>query len=338
MITEADKKDNENEKIAEKMLQQLELTQMKTTLRQPNSADEINMRELWSAIWKGKWKVVAITVVFSFASIMYALSLPNIYKSEALLAPAAESGGGMSGFASQFGGLASLAGVNIGGGSIDKTALALQVMQSRIFISQFIERHDLLIPLMAAKDWDISNDELLYDTDVYDVLTKTWVRDVHFPLNSKPSIQEAYKEFSGIMSSAQDKKSLMITVSIKHYSPNVAKQWVEWLIDDINQEMKMRDLTEAKKSISYLTDQLAKTKIHKIQEVLYDIIEEQTKTIMFAEVREQYVLKTIDPALSSELNFQPNRGLIGALGVLFGLIFSIGFLLIRFFVKDKQPS
>ncbi|SIQ50716.1 Chain length determinant protein [Shewanella morhuae] len=103
--------------------------------------DEIDLRELFSVIWQGKWLIIAITTVFAIGSVVFAVMQPNIYKSEALLAPAAEEqGGGLSALASQFGGLASLAGVNLGGkGGTDKTQLAIEVLKSRQFTSEFIQ-------------------------------------------------------------------------------------------------------------------------------------------------------------------------------------------------------
>ena len=47
---------------------------------------------------------------------IYALSVPNQYIATALLAPAQQESGGLSGALGQLGGLASLAGVSIGGG------------------------------------------------------------------------------------------------------------------------------------------------------------------------------------------------------------------------------
>ena len=77
--------------------------------------DEIDLRELFTVIWQGKLIVIALTILFAVASVFYAISLPNVYKSEALLAPAeAQQQGGLGALAGQFGGLASLAGVNLG--------------------------------------------------------------------------------------------------------------------------------------------------------------------------------------------------------------------------------
>lgn len=282
------------------------------------SNDEVDIRKLWKVIWRGKWTILLTAALFSAASVFYALSLPNVYKSEALLAPAAQEASGMGGLASQFGGLASLAGINIGAG-VDKTALAIEIMRSRAFISKFITKHDLLVPLMASKSWNQTQNELVYDDKIYDVNSKLWVREAKHPMKSAPSEQEAIREFRRGFSVSQDKKTSMLTLSVKHVSPSVAKQWVEWLIDAINLEMKSKDLNDANKSIAYLEKAVKKTRLNELQQVLYQIIEEQTKVIMFAEVREQYAFRTIDPPVIPEIKAEPKRALICILGALFGM-------------------
>lgn len=318
---------NNNVQISPELLQQLNMRQ------NHQQDDEIDLAELWRAIWAGKWIIIVITSLFAVASVFYALSLPNIYKSEVLLAPAEQQSGGLGGMASQLGGLASLAGVNLGGGKTDKTGLALEIMKSRAFVFKFIEQHELTVPLMAVKGWSLASDELIHDTEIYDVTANKWLREVKAPLQPKPSLQESYKAFQEIIVVDQDKISSMVTISIEHYSPFIAKQWVDWLVDAINEEMKIRDLTEAKNSVAYLNNQLENTKVADFQKVLYQLIEEQTKTIMFANVREQYALKTIDPALVPELKAGPKRALICVLGFLLGGMVGIVVVFIRFFSK-----
>ncbi|MBB1440681.1 LPS O-antigen length regulator, partial [Shewanella sp. SG41-4] len=95
--------------------------------------DEIDLRELFAVIWQGKWLIIAITAVFAVGAVVFAINQPNIYKSEALLAPAdsEQGGGGLAALAGQFGGLASMAGINLGSrGGIDKTKMAIEVIKS----------------------------------------------------------------------------------------------------------------------------------------------------------------------------------------------------------------
>ncbi|WP_083708685.1 Wzz/FepE/Etk N-terminal domain-containing protein [Pseudoalteromonas sp. SK18] len=311
--------------------------QNNTPMQNNIADDEIDLRELFAVIWQGKWLIIAITALFAVASVVYAINQPNIYKSEALLAPAEQEGsGGLAGLAGQFGGLASLAGVNLGGGSSNKAQLAIEVLKSRQFTSDFIQKHNILPDLMAAESWNMQTNTVVYNSEIYDAQNNKWVREVKAPFKPKPSMQEAYKEFSKIISASTDKESGMVKIAIEHVSPYVAQQWVDWLIKDINQTMKQRDVLEAIKSTDFLTQQLEQTKIADIRAVLYKLVEEQTKTIMFAKVRDEYVFKTIDAALVPEEKFKPKRALICVLGVLLGGILSVMIVLIRHYVAKPR--
>ncbi len=298
---------------------------------QANSIDnEVRLRELFSIVWKGKWTIIFVTFLFGVASIVYALHKPNIYTSEVLLAPTeSEQSGGLSALAGQFGGLASLAGVNLASQNTNKSQLALEVLVSRRFTSDFIQKHNILPELMAIKSWDLMNNKVVYDEEIYNFESRKWLREVEAPYKAKPSMQEAYKEFSKIFSATLNSETGMVTLSIEHISPYIAQQWAKWLVEDINQEMKERDVLEANRSTDFLTKQIEKTHIADIRTILYKLIEEQAKTIMLANVRDEYVFKTIDPALVSEEKSKPKRALIVILGVFLGGMLSVLFLLLK---------
>ena len=303
------------------------------------SDDEIDLRELFSVIWQGKWIIIAITFVFALASVAFAISQPNIYKSEALLSPAdsEQGGGGLAALAGQFGGLASMAGINLGGGGgVDKTQMAIEVMKSRQFTSDFIQKHNILADLMAAEKWNMVDNTLSYDAEIYDVSQNKWIREVKAPFKPEPSMQEAYKEFSKIIAVNAAKDTGMVTVSVEHLSPSIAQQWVNWLVQDINNVMKERDVAEAIKSTEFLESKIQQTNVADIRSILYKLIEEQAKTIMFAEVRDEYVFKTIDPALIPEEKAKPKRALICVLGTMLGGMLGVMFVLIRYFVKKQN--
>lgn len=297
--------------------------------------EEIDLRELFLVIWQGKWIITVITALFAIASVVYAIKQPNIYRATTLLAPVSEQSGagGLAKMAGQFGGLASLAGINLGGGGTDKTGLTLEVLQSRRFIENFIYEHQLLVPLIATKSWSAVNNELLLDDELYNAETKTWVREVKAPKTAEPSAWDAYKAFKEILLVSTDKETGMITLAIEHHSPEIAKQWLLWLVSDINETMREQDKLEAKNSIEYLTKKLQETQLADMKTVFYQLIEEQTKTIMLAEVSQEYVLKTIDPANAPEEKAKPKRALICLGGTFLGGVISLMIVLIRYFIK-----
>jgi uncharacterized protein involved in exopolysaccharide biosynthesis len=73
-----------------------------------------------------------------------------------------------------------------------------------------------------------------------------------------------------------------------------------------------------------------------MQTIFYQLIEEQTKTIMLANVRQDYVLEVIDPAIVPEEEAQPRRALICVLTTLLGGFLAVIFVLIRG-INNKSP-
>ncbi|WP_423186022.1 Wzz/FepE/Etk N-terminal domain-containing protein [Alishewanella sp. d11] len=308
---------------------------MSEQVQQPVSQvadDEIDLRELFRALWQGKWIIIVTTFIFSVAAVFYALSLPNIYKSEALLAPiSADAGMKLPG---QLGGLAALAGVNLGGaGGGDKTGLALEILKSREFIGRFIEQNDLYVQVMAANGWNRAEDKLLINPELYNEETQQWVRKVAAPFQPKPSNQETVEAFKKLFSVNQDTTSGMVKLSVEHYSPNLAKRWVDMLVKSINEEMRTRELAEAERSIAYLNSQIAQTNLADLRTMLFSLIEEQTKTVMLANVREEYIFKTIDPAVVAEKKSKPARALICILASMLGFMVSALIVLVRYFSR-----
>lgn len=304
------------------------------------TGDEIDLRELFKTLWKGKWIIIATTCVFALGSVLYALSLPNIYKADALLAPAESSnGGGLSKMAGQLGGLAALAGVNLAGGESSQADLAVQVMKSRQFAEEFITKHDLLVPLMAAKGWDLASNKLVLNEDLYNLNTNKWIREPKGLRGSTPTKQEAFDFFNKeVLGINQDKDTGLYRVSISHYSPYIAQQWVNWLIEDINKVMRERTIAETSQNLAYLNTQLQRTAVTDMQSTFYKLIEEQTKSLMLAEVQEEFIFKVIDPAVVPELKDGPKRALICVLGTLLGGMLGAAIVLVRFAFRRKDTE
>lgn len=305
------------------------------------SDDEIDLRELWNVIWAGKIKIIAITMVFILASVLYAISLPNMYKSHMILAPAkSNSQSGLSALASQYGGLAAMAGINLGGGTNGRAEQTIQLVKSWPFIESFIEKYQLKPQIMAANGWNKKTDELVYDESIYDIKAKLWTREVDIDSGDKPepSSWETYKMFSEMMAISYDLEQGLVNITVEFYSPSTAKEWVELLKKEINDFYQFKDMQEAKKNIKYLRDKIEQTNIKDMQAVFHNMIESQMQTLMLAEVSDEYLFKTIVPAKVAEEKSKPQRALICILGMIIGAFFSLFYVLVIHFVKQKPIS
>jgi uncharacterized protein involved in exopolysaccharide biosynthesis len=298
--------------------------------------DEIDLRELFSVLWKGKWIIILTTLLAAIVAVFVALKMPNIYRSEALLAPVSAESGGMGALASKYGALAGLAGISLPSGGADKTGLGLQIIKSRQFFSQFESRHNILPELMATKSYDINTQNITFDPEVFNVETGEWVREVEPPKTPAPSIQEAHEVFIALLSTSQDKETGFVTIAVEHYSPVVAQQWVEWLVEDINETVRAQDLAQAEKSIAYLEEQIRSTSLTELQAGLFDLVQSQIETMMLAKATPEYLFKTIDPAVVPELKSKPKRALIAALGVVLGGMLGVMIVLIRHYAFNKE--
>ena len=300
--------------------------------------DEIDLLELWRALMRGKWIIIAFTGVFSVGSVFYALSLPNMYKSTAVLAPAESSDDGLGKLAGQFGGLASLAGISLGGGGSNKTAEALEILQSWAFIEEFIQEQNIAPQVFAVKGWNPEKNELIYNTEIYNPQTQTWMRDPPKGKKPEPSSWELYKTFSNYLSVGENKVSGFTTLAIEYVSPEVAKIWVDALVNKINTKLQARDSKEAEKNVEFLKEQIEQTPLASMQSVFYDLIEEQTKTLMLAKGSTEYVFKTVSESRVSEEKSKPKRALICVLGFILGGMLGVIVSLVRHFTSMNSKE
>jgi LPS O-antigen subunit length determinant protein (WzzB/FepE family) len=298
--------------------------------------DEIDLRELFGVLWAGRLKIIVITAVFALASVVYALSVPNQYKATALLSPAQSSGGGLSGALGQLGGLASLAGVSIGGGGSSEAQVAQEIMKSWNFIEGFIKSNDLAVEIYAAEGWSKSSNSLQINSDLYDESDSQWlVENNETGELGPPSSWKLFGDFLGMLSVSEDKKSGLVSVSIEYYSPQIAKHWLDLYVAAINGHMQERKMAEVTRNITYLEAQIKKTNIAEMKEVFYTIIEEQIKSKMLAEASPDYAFMPVSPSMVPEEKSQPKRALICILGTLLGGMLSVLWVLVIHYGRAK---
>ena len=300
--------------------------------------DEIDLRELFNVLWVNKLFLAAWTGLFLLISIIYSLTLTNIYTAETTLAPSASSD--MSSNLSQYAGLASMAGISLPGsssGMLDKD-LALSLLKSKGLLQRLIDKHDILPDLIAAEAWHLTSNSISYDSDLYDDAKNVWVRNVKPPYKLIPSTQEAYEFFDNAIAVSEDKRTGVISLKVDHLSPEIAYQWSLLLIQEVNEYVADMRINEAQLSIDYLNDQIKITPYPELRALFYELIQQHTQTMMLTKVRPEYALTTLDAPLIPEEKSAPKRSLIVILSSLLGGILGTLIILIRYYVyKLEEP-
>ena len=299
--------------------------------------DEIDLRELFGVLWAGIRKIIAITAVSAFVSVIYALSLSDQYKATVLLAPAHSDSSDLSGALGQLGGLASLAGVDIGSGESSESQMAQEIMKSWSFIDVFIAENNISVEVYAAEGWSRGSNELQIDDDIYDAETKTWlVENDNTGEVGPPSSWKLFESFSERLVVSENKKSGLVSVSIEYYSPQIAKQWLDMYVAAINAHMQQRQMEKVTNNINYLQAQIENTSIAEMREVFYTIIAEQTKNKMLSEASPEYAFVAVSPSMVPEEKSQPERAFICIIGTLLGGILSVLLVLVMHYARKSD--
>ena len=296
--------------------------------------DEINLYELFKTFWDSKWLISSITIASCIFIVLYSLSIPNIYRSSALVMPAQSQGSSMSGSLSGLGGLASMAGISIPSGNSNNKEEAIAVLTSHQFLEDFIINNNILLPLMASKGWDPKKNELILNPKIYDIKNKKWAGKTNTP----PSIQEAVRSFRQIYIVSENKKNGFVTISIDFYSPYVSKEWIDLIIENINETMRVQAVSMATSSLNYLNEQISKTNISEIKIVLSELAKSETQKIMLSKSSPEYVFKTIDKAFAPEIKISPRRSVICIIGALVGFSLSLLISILLRLRKEKHNS
>ena len=300
-----------------------------------NYDDEIDLRELFHVLWDNIFYIGAITSIFSLISIIYALMLPNIYQSQAVMMPM-EANQGMSGMLGQYSGMASLAGISLPSEAGSKAQEAIARIESFEFFSNSFLPHIKLENLMAVKKWNQASNTLTYDASAFNSESRQWLRKVKPPTSTIPSLQKAYKQYQAIMSVNEDKKTSFVTLSVEHKSPVIAQQWVEIMMDQIDQVMRDQDRQTALQSIAYLNSLAPTVNYEEISKTLASLQQEQMKRLMMVEANENYIFKVLDSPIVPEMKVKPKRSLIVILGTILGIMLSVLGVLVLHYTRTSS--
>ncbi|NMP32959.1 LPS O-antigen length regulator [Thalassotalea sp. M1531] len=296
---------------------------------------DISLSEIFHVLFKAKLLIVLGTLVFAAISVAFSMYLPNQYKSKATIIINTESSSKLASLAGNLSGLAGMAGISLGKQDSSNPLIAKELVSSQKFILDFIEKNNVLVPLMAAKGWDSVNNKLILDASKYDAQHGIWLLGENPSKKSFPKRENIVKEFKEVIQLSEDSKTGIITLSAEFYSPALAQKWLEMFIDEINETIRQSDIEQSTKSISYLTDLINETENTHLLETFNTLIQEESKKLMLSKVRLDYVFKPIDPPNLPEKKSNPRRAIICIVGTFIGGFLMCFGVLVRYFLSHK---
>jgi uncharacterized protein involved in exopolysaccharide biosynthesis len=263
--------------------------------------DEFDLGTLSRLVWDNKLLIGLIGLLFAVVAGVLAFKTAPVFRAEVVVVAVRERDATGSGISSQLGALTSLVGVTLGqGGGSGPTSDA--VLDSRRLVEEFIKRNDLL-PVLS--------------------------RDAKPP----PTLWLAVKQFKeGALAVRKDTRKGVTTVAVEWTDPALAARWANGLIGLANDLIRTRALDDATRNIAYINRQLEQTNTIEMRQVLFEIIKNETKTLMLANGRTDYAFEVVDPAVTPERKIAPHRSVYVLVGLALGMF--VGTIIA--FIRDRK--
>jgi uncharacterized protein involved in exopolysaccharide biosynthesis len=268
---------------------------------------EFDIVNLCRVAWAHKYLVATTSFVGALIALILALTaIPN-YRATIIVTLVQETSmGGSQSIASQFGGLASLAGVNLGSGGPEREHQA--VLESRHLVEEFVKRNGVLQAMQGKAPQP----------------PRVWIEVEKFKRN--------------VLKIDEDKLKGTTTISIDWIDPAVAARWANAFVALANELVRDKAREDSSRNIDYLNKQVEKTNVLELQKVMYNLIESETKTLMLANARLEYAYTVVDPAAVPEVRVSPKRTLMVATGLAIGLFVGVLAAWIRNKVVRKSSA
>ncbi len=290
--------------------------------------DEIDIKTLIKIIIDGRNFIFSLTGIFSIIAVIYSLSLSNIYQSTALLSPVGDQNSSQA--VGNIGGLANLAGLSISSQSANNSTKAVTKMETLSFFEESIMPNIFLPDLMAVNSWDAESNTISYKEGVFNSTNQKW--------SETPSSQKSFEAFMRKMEVVKSQSTGFVTISFKHQSPYIAKEWTELVVNEINNSFRTKDKLEAETSMNYLNAQMAQTSYTEIKQVVAQLLKQKMQQLALIEANEFYVFSYLDSPAVAEEKIEPSRSSISILGAVLGALLGILIVIIRNYFSEEKTT
>ena len=271
---------------------------------------EISFKEIFVSANKQIKKILSLTLLGAILSVIFSLTIPEKYVSQAISIQAEIS---KPSSVESAGGLLQLFGPQ-SKSSTDKT---LTILKSRSFFRNFYEDDQFLFELMAVESFDTKNNKYKVDESLYNQKDNKWI--------SKPSFEKSFKVFREEFTVSTDLVTREIYTSTKHVNPIIALQWNTSILAKINQITKEKQIKKSSSAIDYYKKKLNNENSLAVRSVLMSSMSSELQTIATSNVTDEYSLEVIDPPFLPERSSEPNNAVISILGTILSFVLSFLF-------------
>ena len=296
----------------------------------PQHDDEIDLRELFDALWRGKFLIMLCVVAAIALAALYLRSAERKYTVRYVFAPVATENAGPN--LGGLGGLASLAGVSLPSSSSGDFLTFKFLLKSEEVAAQILEDEQLAQAIFAS-EWDINSRTYRKPPDgKYTPYIRT-VKKLLTGQDAKsyipPNAARLSDWLSKAFSSSEDRDTGFLTLSAETPKPDLMIRVMAKATEQTDRLLKERYIASAEQTMGFYQQQLAKARAREHREALAKLIAQEDQKLMLASKGTYFVAEPLTEPSVSLNPTSPKASLVLALSVVLGGFFGAALVLIR---------
>ena len=193
----------------------------------------------------------------------------------------------------------------------------------------------MLEGILATKEYNKRTKQIIYDNEIYSK-ENGWAQLNENGDQAVFSFLDAHNLFLSHVDLSLDFDTSLITLSVEHKSPEFAYFLTNLIISEVNNLERSRTIEESSRAREFLKTELEKTEVLDVRLSINRLIQSQLEREMLANVRENYLLSSLDTPFVPEKKSKPRRSLICIFGTFFGAFLAVIFILIREFIFSRK--
>jgi hypothetical protein len=208
------------------------------------------------------------------------------------------------------GGLAALAGVNLGSDSFREEAIAY--LRSKELAREFIAQTR-------------SADEICH-------FGRGLLAPLYFSTCKGTSAEDALRAFDrATRFVVEDRRTGLLSLRIDWRDPEIAAEWSNAYVRLANKKLRERAVADGEARLNYLEAELSKSHEIELRQAIARVIENTLNTEMMARVQDDYAFRIIDPAMPTSLKryVRPNLPVEMFVASVLGATIALVFFLLR---------
>lgn len=290
-------------------------------------AREATMGDLLRALWRRRLLILAISLATTMIAFAATYLMQPRFTAYAVLKPQGDEQA-LPGLGGALGSAAGLFGKT---SEVADTANLL--FNSRSFANTFVVRHRLQLPWFASKAVG-SPPRLAIDPERYDARRRLWLGRAYIWFGAPvpagpPGSSDIYERFQSIFDANLDTINGTLRLTATSTDPAAAKQWLDLLVADLNEAVRLRRYERARGRIAFIQSRLDTVNIIEVRQSLANTLARQIEVQANAANPGDLPLGVIETPIVPDRKSSPQRSLIAAAAFFLALSLTSIFIAVR---------